>query len=98
MGEATIDKAFKGMLARIFADGVIEPHERTELDAKLKSGALPHDVARATMLDFLKTSFSYVMADGVVTGREQARLKAIVEELALPDDCVPTEIKRAIQK
>jgi uncharacterized membrane protein YebE (DUF533 family) len=98
MGERAIDKAFKGMLARIFADGVIEPEERTELDAKLKSGALPHDVARATMLDFLNTSFAHVLADGVVTGREQARLKAIVDELALPDDCVPEEIKRAIEQ
>jgi uncharacterized membrane protein YebE (DUF533 family) len=96
MGDVAIDKALKGMLARIFADGEVEPHERTELDAKLKSGALSHDVVRATMLDFLRTSFSHVKADGVVTGREQERLKTIVEELALPSDCIPDEIKRAI--
>jgi uncharacterized membrane protein YebE (DUF533 family) len=95
---AAIDKGFRGLLARIFADGVIDPSERAELDAKLKSGALPHDVARATMLDFLKTSFAHVTADGVVTGREQERLKAIVQELALPDDCVPREVKEAIER
>ena len=96
MGEPTIDKPFKGLLARICADGVVEPEERAELAAKLRSGALAHDVARATMLDFLKTSFSRVTADDVVTDRERARLKAIVDELALPDDCVPDEIKQAL--
>lgn len=98
MGDDAIDKALKGMLARIFADGVVEAHERSELDAKLKSGALSHDVVRATMLDFLRTSFAHVKADGVVTPREKERLTTIVDELALPSDCVPYEIKKAIGK
>lgn len=95
---AAIDKGFKGLLARIFADGVMDPSERAELDAKLKSGAISHEAARATMLEFLKTSFAHVAADGVVTGREQERLKAIVQELALPDDCIPDEVKEAIER
>lgn len=96
MAEASIDKAFKGMLARIFSDGVVEPAERAELKAKLASGGMSADVARATMLDFLRTTMKHVGADGKVSDGERTKLKTILAELALPDDCVPTEVKEAI--
>ena len=96
MSEASIDKAFKGMLARIFSDGVVEPAERAELKAKLASGGMSADVARATMLDFLRTTMKHVSADDKVSDGERAKLKTILAELALPDECVPAEIKQAI--
>ncbi len=96
MSEASIDKAFKGMLARIFSDGVVEPGERAELKAKLASGGISAEQARATMLDFLKTTMKHVAADGKVSDHERDKLKTILAELALPDDCVPDEVKQAI--
>jgi len=96
MSGASIDKAFKGMLARIFSDGVVDAKERAELKAKLGSGGLTPEVARATMIEFLETTMKHVMADGKVTDRERAKLQLILKELALPDDCVPAEVKRAI--
>ena len=97
MAEASIDKAFKGMLARIFSDGVVEPAERAELKAKLASGGLSAEQARATMVDFLRTTMKHVNADGKVSDREKDKLKAILAELALPDDCVPDEVKAALR-
>lgn len=96
MSGASVDKGFKGMLARIFSDGVVEPEERAELRAKLKDGSITADQARATMIEFLRTTMKHVMADGKVTDRERDKLRTMLAELALPDDCVPDEVKRAV--
>ena len=97
MSGASIDKAFKGMLARIFSDGVVEPSERVELKAKLASGGISAESARATMIDFLETTMKHVNADGTVSERERAKLKTILDELGLPEDCIPEQVKRALE-
>lgn len=98
MSEApVVDKKLKGMLARIFSDGVVEPTERAELDRQLHSGALSSETVRATLLDFLQTTMKHVGADGVVTDSERAKLRVIVTELELPNECIPDEVRRAIR-
>ena len=98
MSEApAVDKKLKGMLARIFSDGVVEPSERAELDRHLAAGTLSSETVRATLLDFLKTTMKHVSADGEVSDAERAKLRVIVTELELPNDCIPDEVKRAIR-
>ncbi len=91
-----VDKRLKGMLVRIFSDGVVEPKERAELDALLASGQLSKESVRATMIDFLNGSMKHVLADGTVSDREREKLRVIVTELELPNDCIPDEVRRAI--
>lgn len=92
-----IDKALKGMLARIFSDGRVDDAERAELRARLASGALAPAVAQETMRDFLATTYKHATADGKLSDAERGRLRTIVTELDLPNDCVPDEVKRAIR-
>lgn len=89
---------FKGMLARIFSDGVVTPEERAELDAALTSGELPIERAAAVILDFVAKSFSHFTADGQITESERAKLRLIVSELHLPEDAVPDAVRRALAK
>ena len=98
MSEApVVDKKLKGMLARIFSDGVVEPSERVELDRHLGAGTLSSETVRATLLDFLRTTMKHVNADGEVSETERAKLRVIITELELPNDCIPDEVKRAIR-
>jgi hypothetical protein len=89
-----VDKRLKGMLARIFADSVVEAAERKELDALLAS--LSKEVVRETMIDFLSASMKHVLADGKISDREKEKLRVMVMELELPNDCIPDEVRRAI--
>jgi uncharacterized membrane protein YebE (DUF533 family) len=98
MSEApVVDNRLKGMLARIFSDGVVDANERAELDRQLQSGAMKSETVRATLLDFLATTMKHVTADGVVSDSERAKLRVIVTELELPNECIPDEVRRAIR-
>ncbi len=86
----------KGMLARIFSDGVVEPRERAELEALRKKGDLTPAQIEKVMTDFLHTTLKYSKADGVITDMEKKRLRAIVEELGLPDASIPEDVKKIL--
>ena len=93
---AAVDKKLKGMLARIFSDGVVQPGEREELDRHLESG-LSKETVQATLVDFLKTTMKHVNADGAISDREREKLRLIVTELELPNDAIPDEVRKAIR-
>ena len=92
----SLEIRFKGMLARIFSDGVVTEEERAELTKAMTSGDLPADRVQAVMIDFLSKTFRHFTADGRITDTERDKLRLIVDELKLPDDCVPEGVKRAI--
>lgn len=83
----------KGLLARIFSDGVVEPKERAELDALRAKGDLTLEQIEKVMVDFFQKTLTYSKADGVITDKERMRLRAIVDELALPESAVPAEVR-----
>ena len=83
-------------LARVFADGVLEPSEREELKAIYARGTMMVPVVKRIFTEFVTATYAEVMADGVVTSDERAKLRAIVLGLKLPDACVPDEVKRVL--
>ena len=87
---------FKGMLARIFSDGVVTDDERAELRAAIASEALPRERVNATIDGFLRTSFRHFAADGRFTDSEKSKLRLIVTELSLPEATLPEEIRRVL--
>ena len=95
MAEPSV-KRFKGMLARIFSDGVLSQEERLELDGMLRMGDLDAAAIARTMSEFLHASFEHAKADGVITPREKQKLALIVRELRLPESAVPEEVKRLL--
>ena len=88
----------KGMLARIFSDGVVTDDERAELSQAIAGGMLPADRVQRVMIDFLAKTFAHFTADGEITDGERTKLRLIVGELALPADCVPDAVKRALAR
>jgi len=94
--DGSAQKRFKGLLARVFSDGVLTKEERSELDEMQKSGALDAKTIETTMSEFLRTSFEHAKADGVITAREKSKLALIVRELRLPEAAVPEEVRRLL--
>ena len=92
----TLEIRFKGMLARIFSDGVVTEEERSELTRAMSSGDLPADRVQQVMIDFLSKTFRHFNADSRITDGERQKLRVIIDELKLPDACVPPEVKRAL--
>ncbi|MDB4992948.1 MAG: hypothetical protein JWM74_380 [Myxococcaceae bacterium] len=90
---------FKGMLARVFSDAVLEDAEKAELTEAVKSSGLTSDQVKHAIHSFTATTFKHASADGVITDRERERLRAIVgavKELGLPDDCIPADVRSAV--
>jgi uncharacterized membrane protein YebE (DUF533 family) len=94
--EMDLEKRLKGMLARVFSDGMLDDAERAELETMWKSGGLTNEQVRKVMSEFVKTTYKHVMADGTVTNLERAKLQNIVRELKLPDDAIPEEVRVVI--
>jgi hypothetical protein len=90
---------FKGMLARVFSDAVLEDAEKAELTEAVKNGSLTGDQVRQVIFTFTTTTFKHASADGVLTDRELGRLRAIVsmvDGLGLPGDCIPADVRVAV--
>jgi hypothetical protein len=82
-------QALRALLERIFEDGVVEPNERSDLQAFYRTGGLTVSEARATFAAFVEDTWGEVIADGVLTDDEIQKLEAIVRELRLPPNTVP---------
>jgi hypothetical protein len=90
---------FKGMLARVFSDAVLEDAEKAELTEAVKNGGLTVEQVKQAIFAFTATTFKHATADSVITEREADRLRAIVvmvKELGLPDDCIPADVRAAV--
>jgi tellurite resistance protein len=93
------ERQFKGMLARVFSDAVLEDAERAELAEAVKNGGLSGEQLQQTIASFTATTFQHAMADGTLSDRERDRLRAIVgavRDLGLPDDCIPGDVRAAV--
>jgi len=90
-------RKLKGMLARIFSDGVAEESERAELKGYLSSGTLSMAEIKEVFDDFVQTTWKITMADGVVTDVERQRLNEIVRVLGLEVDSLPVEWIRTLR-
>src|SRR6478736_6022960 len=84
------------MLARVFADGVLDEHERKELQGLYIEGGLLRNRVKEIFVEHLRKTHAAVMADGVVTDDEKRHLRAVIEGLKFPADLVPEEVKRAL--
>jgi hypothetical protein len=82
-------RALRALLERIFEDGVVEPSERTDLQAFYRRGGLTVAEARTTFAAFVDDTWGEVVSDGVITDDELQKLEAIVRELRLPADAIP---------
>lgn len=89
-------RRFKGMLARVFSDGVVEDSEQAEIKAFLSSGELSPDEVRDVVMDFVQTTWRLTVADSEISEREAQRLKEIVRVLEIPHASLPPEWLRAI--
>lgn len=83
-------------LTKAFADGVLEPHEQSQLRELYGMGKLTLPDVRAVFAAFIQETWQTVIADGVVTDDERKALTNIVDQLKLPLDLVPDDVKRAI--
>ena len=100
MSGGNAELRFKGMLARVFSDAVLEDAEKGELTEAVKSGGLTNDQVKQAIFAFTATTYKHAAADGAITDRELDRLRAIlaaVKELGLPDDCIPDDVRSAIR-
>lgn len=82
-------RTFKGLLARIFTDAVVDETERGELLDFLASGALSPSERAEVAAEFVATTWKTANADGVLSEREKARLRAIVDVLSLEKSTLP---------
>jgi len=82
-------RKFKGLLARIFSDAVVDEAERGELLDFLASGALTPPERAEVVADFVATTWKGTNADGVVSDREKQRLREIVKVLGLEAGTLP---------
>jgi hypothetical protein len=84
------------MLARVFADGQIDPDEKAELEAMWKSGGLTKEQVHGVMKEFMARTLSHITADKVVTEAEKQKLRLIVTELEIPNECIPDEARKLL--
>ena len=91
LDRAVSKKRFKGMLARVFSDGVVDPQERAELEMFLSSGELAPDEVTEVVVDFAKTTLRITMADGKISPEERARMNEIMSVLQIPQSLLPYE-------
>lgn len=89
-------RRFKGMLARVFSDAVVEDSEAAEIKAFLDSGELSPDEATGVVMDFVQTTWRVTVADSEISDKERARLKEIVRVLEIPQSLLPPAWAQAI--
>ncbi len=82
-------RQFKGLLARIFSDAVVDDAEHGELLDFLASGALTPPERAEVVSEFVATTWKGTSADGVVSDREKLRLREIVKVLGLDATTLP---------
>lgn len=91
------ERRLADMLERVFADGVLEDHERAELRALYTEGGLKAPRVRELFSTFLEITYARAASDGVITPDERQKLRAIVDGLKLPDELVPDAVKKLVQ-
>ena len=85
------------LVGRIFADGIVDASERSELVSLYRAGGLSVPEVRAVFSAFLERTWGESIADGVLTDDERGKLAAIVRELRLPSECVPAIVGRVVR-
>lgn len=83
------------LLDRIFADEIVEPHEREELSAYRAS--LPADATLRVFRKFIQDKWGEVMADDVITPHERALLSRIINELSIQLLDLPEQAQHALR-
>ena len=91
-----LQKTLYERLMKVFDDGILEPHEQTELRELYGMGKLTLPDVRHVFATFLQDSWDKAMEDGVLTADEKRKLENIVTQLKLPADLVPDDVKRAL--
>ena len=89
-------RRFKGMLARVFSDAVVDDSEAEAVRAFLASGELSPEDVKIVVMDFVQTTWRVTVADSEISDKERARLKEIVRVLELPHSSLPLEWAKAI--
>ena len=91
--QSRAERQLKGMLARVFSDGIVTDEERSELLTALGDDTLqPERVARVVE-DFIARSFSHFVADGKLTDSETSKARLIVHELGLREEQLPEALQ-----
>ena len=91
-------RRFKGMLARVFSDAVVEDSEAQEIRAFLTSGELSPEEVSSVVMDFVQTTWRVTVADNEISDKERQRLKEIVRVLEIPHSSLPPAWVQAILK
>lgn len=89
-------RRFKGMLARVFSDGVVDDSEAAEIRSFLTTGELSPDEVTGVVMDFVQTTWRVTVADSEISDRERKRLKEIVRVLEIPQSSLPPAWAQAI--
>jgi hypothetical protein len=77
------------LVDRIFADGVVNASERSELVSLYRGAGLTVPEVREVFKAFLQKTWGESIADGVLTENEVRKLATVVRELRVAPDCVP---------
>jgi hypothetical protein len=81
------------LVDRIFADGIVNASERSELVSLYRDAGLTVPEVREVFTSFLQKTWGEAIADGVFTDDERRKLATIVRELRVPADCMPAIVK-----
>ena len=81
------------LVDRIFADGVVDASERSELVSLYRGAGLTVPEVREVFEAFLQKTWGDAIADAVFTDDEYRKLATIVRELHVPTDCVPPIVR-----
>lgn len=81
------------LVDRIFADGVVDASERSELVSLYRGAGLTVAEVREVFGAFLQKTWGDAIADAVFTDDEYRKLATIVRELHVPTDCVPPIVR-----
>ncbi len=96
LDKAVSKRRFKGMLARVFSDGVVNATEAEEVRAFLSSGELTPEEVSGVIADFIQLTWRVTVADSEITEREKQRLREIVRVLEIPQSTLPPEWAAAL--
>lgn len=89
LDKAVSKRRFKGMLARVFSDGVVNDAEAEEVRAFLSSGELTPDEVKDVIADFVQLTWRVTVADSEISEREKVKLREIVRVLEIPQSTLP---------
>jgi hypothetical protein len=80
------------LVGRIFADGIVEASEKSELVSLYRDAGLTVPEVREVFTAFLQQTWGEAIADGVFTDDERRKLVTIIRELGIPSECVPSVV------